>query len=131
MEQSRLALKGNPSDQEALYHLIQALRESHKDTKGELPGLVKRLAELRAEARNTEASSNRYKLYEPSAPSRSASLVSFQESSSLDDRVICIFRFSIGAGHKPPRPHGLGKTSLPTDLPLPPVCSGCAGVLPG
>jgi len=66
-EQSRLALKQNPSDQEALYHLIQALRESHQDRKGELPALVKRLAELRAEARNTEASSNRYKLYEPSA----------------------------------------------------------------
>jgi hypothetical protein len=47
--------------------LIQALRESHKDTKGELPALVKRLAELRQEARNSEASNNRYKLYEPSA----------------------------------------------------------------
>ena len=68
MEQSRLALKQNPADQEALYHLIQALRESHKDTKGELPALVKRLAELRQDARNSEASSNRYKLYEPSAP---------------------------------------------------------------
>ena len=67
IEQSRRALNENPSDQEALYHLIQALRESHKDTKGELPALVKRLAELRQEARNTEASSNRYKLYEPSA----------------------------------------------------------------
>ena len=67
MEQSRLALKENPSDQEALYHLIQALRESHKDQKGELPALVKRLAELRQQARTSEASSNRYKLYEPSA----------------------------------------------------------------
>jgi len=68
IEQSRLALNENPSDQEALYHLIQALRESHKDTKGELPALVKRLAELRQEARNSEAANNRYKLYEPSAP---------------------------------------------------------------
>jgi tetratricopeptide (TPR) repeat protein len=67
IEQSRLALHENPSDQEALYHLIQALRESHRDTKGELPALVKRLAELRQEARNSEASNNRYKLYEPSA----------------------------------------------------------------
>lgn len=67
MEQSRLALNENPSDQEALYHLIQALRESHQDKKGELPALVKRLAELRQEARNSEAASNRYKLYEPSA----------------------------------------------------------------
>jgi tetratricopeptide (TPR) repeat protein len=64
---SRSALKQNPSDQEALYHLIQALRQSGPDKKGELPELVKRLAELRQEARNVEASGNRYKLYEPAA----------------------------------------------------------------
>lgn len=63
IEQSRRALQLSPSDQEALYHLIQALRKSGKDSKGELPGLVKRLAELRKEARNTEAT--RYRLYEP------------------------------------------------------------------
>lgn len=67
IRQSRLALQGNPSDQEALYHLIQALRRSGKDSKGELPGLVKRLADLRAESRKTEASENKYKLYEPPA----------------------------------------------------------------
>jgi tetratricopeptide (TPR) repeat protein len=65
MEQSRLALKQNPSDQEALYHLIQALRQSGESNKGELPALVKRLAELRQETRNQEALGNRYKLYEP------------------------------------------------------------------
>ena len=63
--QSREALRQNPSDQESLYHLIQALRQSGKDTKGELPALVKRLAVLRQESRNAEASGNRYKLYEP------------------------------------------------------------------
>lgn len=63
IEQSRRALHLSPSDQEALYHLIQALRKSGKDSKGELPGLVKRLAELRKEARNTGAT--RYRLYEP------------------------------------------------------------------
>ncbi|MBV9183326.1 MAG: tetratricopeptide repeat protein [Acidobacteria bacterium] len=66
--QSRRALKENPSDQEALYHLIQALRQSGKD-KGELPGLVKRLAAARQESRNAEALGNKYKLYEPPAES--------------------------------------------------------------
>ncbi len=66
IEQSRLALHDSPSDQEALYHLIQALRKSGKDSK-ELPALVKRLADLRAESRKTEASENKYKLYEPTA----------------------------------------------------------------
>jgi tetratricopeptide (TPR) repeat protein len=62
--QSRRALQGNPSDQEALYHLIQALRKG-KDSQGELPALVKRLAAVRQESRNEEATGNRYKLYEP------------------------------------------------------------------
>jgi len=56
-------LQLSSSDQEALYHLIQALRKSGKDTKGELPGLVKRLADLRKDARNAEVT--RYRLYEP------------------------------------------------------------------
>jgi len=64
IEQSRHALQVSPSDQEALYHLIQALRHSGKDTKGELPPLVKRLAVLRQESRNAEASGARYRLYE-------------------------------------------------------------------
>ncbi|HKW19710.1 MAG TPA: tetratricopeptide repeat protein [Terriglobales bacterium] len=61
--QSRLALQENPSDQEALYHLIQALRQSKGD-KSELPALVKRLATLRQQERTAEAQGNRYKLYE-------------------------------------------------------------------
>jgi len=64
IEQSRHALQVSPSDQEALYHLIQALRHRGKDTKGELPALVKRLAVLRQESRNAEASGARYRLYE-------------------------------------------------------------------
>jgi len=64
--QSRRALRENPSDQQALYHLIQALRKT-KDRKAqeELPALVKRLAALREDSRNAEATANRYKLYEP------------------------------------------------------------------
>jgi tetratricopeptide (TPR) repeat protein len=68
--QSRRALGQNPSDQEALYHLIQALRQSGKDSKGELPTLVKRLAILRQQARQAEASGNRYRLYESARPTQ-------------------------------------------------------------
>ena len=72
IEQSRLALKQNPSDQESLYHLIQALRQSGREEKGELPALVKRLSELRQQARNAEASGNRYRLYEPGGDTQSS-----------------------------------------------------------
>jgi tetratricopeptide (TPR) repeat protein len=63
IEQSRLALRDNPSDQVALYHLIQALRNA-KDPKGELPTLVKRLAALREESQQVPTGT-KYKLYEP------------------------------------------------------------------
>ena len=72
VEQCRLALKGNPSDQEALYHLIQALRQSGKASHQEMAELVKRLAALRQESRNAEASTNRYKLYEPGSSQSSS-----------------------------------------------------------
>jgi len=62
--QCRLALKINPSDQESLYHLIQALRQSGKSSKTEMAELVKRLADLRRESREQEGSANQYKLYE-------------------------------------------------------------------
>lgn len=64
IEQCRLALRGNPSDQEALYHLIQALRQSGKGSKTEMTELVKRLADLRQESREQETSANKYKLHE-------------------------------------------------------------------
>ena len=62
--QCRLALQGNPSDQEALYHLIQALRQSGTGSKTEMTELVKRLADFRRESHEQEATTNRYKLYE-------------------------------------------------------------------
>ena len=65
IEQCRAALHGNSSDQEALYHLIQALRQSGKGSKSEMAELVKRLAELRQQSRQHEAMENKYKLYEP------------------------------------------------------------------
>jgi tetratricopeptide (TPR) repeat protein len=68
--QCRAALRANPSDQESLYHLIQALRQSGKGSKTEMAELVKRLADLRRESREQEGAANRYKLYEvePAAP---------------------------------------------------------------
>ncbi len=60
--QCRAVLRENPNDQIAVYHLLQALRKVN-DPKGEVPDLVKRLAELRAQSQQQEASANRYKLF--------------------------------------------------------------------
>jgi len=65
IEQCRISLRSNPSDQEALYRLIQSLRKTGKTP--EIPDLLKRLATLRQKERETEASQNRYKLVEPSS----------------------------------------------------------------
>lgn len=59
---AREALRLMPSDQIALYHLIQTLRKTG-DNK-ELPDLVKGLAQLRSDAREKEAKQNRYKIFE-------------------------------------------------------------------
>jgi len=64
VDQCREALKADPKDQTALYHLIQALRKTG-NTK-EIPDLLKRLAELRAESTKEERDHNRYKLVEAS-----------------------------------------------------------------
>jgi tetratricopeptide (TPR) repeat protein len=71
IEQCRLALRENPSDQVATYHLLQALRKG-KDPQGEIPGLVKRLAALREESQKQETTRIQYKLYEPGSPESSA-----------------------------------------------------------
>lgn len=63
--QCRIALRRNPSDQEALYHLIQALRQSGTGSKTEMTELVQKLANLRQQSHDQEASANKYKLYEP------------------------------------------------------------------
>jgi tetratricopeptide (TPR) repeat protein len=60
--QSRKALISDPKDQTALYHLIQALRKSGETA--EIPQLLKRLAELRAQSSREESEHNRYKLVE-------------------------------------------------------------------
>lgn len=61
----RRALRYDPNDQVALYHLIVALRRTGH--KAELPPLVKRLADLRQTSTTNEAERNRYKLVEPRA----------------------------------------------------------------
>jgi tetratricopeptide (TPR) repeat protein len=69
-EQCREILKLDPTDQTALYHLIQALRKS--GNKQELPDLLKRLAELRVESTKQEMQHNRYKLVEGGSTSTSS-----------------------------------------------------------
>ena len=64
IEQSRETIRYDPSDEVALYHLMQGLRRS-KDPKGELPALTKRLAAAREQSKRKEASESRYRLYEP------------------------------------------------------------------
>lgn len=67
IEQCRIVLRENPADQVAVYHLLMALRKT-KDSSSEIPGLVKRLAELRAAAQTQDSSANKYKLYIQGAP---------------------------------------------------------------
>jgi tetratricopeptide (TPR) repeat protein len=59
---SRLALKSDPNDQSALYHLIVCLRK--KGDRAELPHLVQRLAEVTATLQEQERALNRFKLVE-------------------------------------------------------------------
>jgi len=65
IEQDRLALREDPTDQTALYHLILALRK--EGDQKELPGLVSQLAQLRQQARMRESSERRYSLVEGSS----------------------------------------------------------------
>ncbi len=67
-EQCRLALEQNPSDEKAIFHLIQALRKPGRDTHNEIPELSKRMAQLLAETRKTEGVENKFRLYEPQPP---------------------------------------------------------------
>jgi tetratricopeptide (TPR) repeat protein len=68
--QCRKALNSDPKNQTALYHLIQGLRKA--GDKAEIPDLLKRLAELRAESSRQEMDRNRYKLVEDNAPEPAA-----------------------------------------------------------
>jgi tetratricopeptide (TPR) repeat protein len=65
------ALQADPKDQTTVYRLIQALRKT--GNKEEIPGLLKRLAELREAATKDERERNRYKLVEAETQSSEGS----------------------------------------------------------
>jgi tetratricopeptide (TPR) repeat protein len=64
----RKALWLDPSDQTSLYHLIQALKKSGQT--GEIPDLLKRLAQLRQAATEKEREQYRYRLVDSGAPAQ-------------------------------------------------------------
>jgi hypothetical protein len=66
IEQSRASLALDPNDQQAIYHLIVALRKT--DRKDQIPALLKRMIELRSNAGNGQKASKQYRLYETPAP---------------------------------------------------------------
>jgi len=70
--ESRQALKVDPNDQSAIYHLVEALRKTGDLT--EVPSLVQRLGQVTGDARKQEAERNRYRLVENEAdrPSNTA-----------------------------------------------------------
>jgi tetratricopeptide (TPR) repeat protein len=65
IEQSRAAIALDAKDQQAVYHLIVALRKS--DQKDQVPALLKRLVEIRANTKLDQSAGNHYRLSEDSA----------------------------------------------------------------
>jgi tetratricopeptide (TPR) repeat protein len=66
IQHCELSLEADHNDQQALYHLILALRKT--DRKGEIPQLMKRLTDLRSSTQTETAKGKRYKLIEGPAP---------------------------------------------------------------
>lgn len=64
-DQSRKALEIDPKDQASMYRLIQALRKTGNT--GEIPDLLKRLAQLREQATKEQRQRSRYRLVEGDA----------------------------------------------------------------
>ena len=62
IEQSRTSLALDPNDQQAIYHLIIALRKT--DQKDQIPALLKRMMELRSDASGSQNTKKLYRLYE-------------------------------------------------------------------
>jgi tetratricopeptide (TPR) repeat protein len=60
IEQCRAALAIDPKDQQALYHLILALRKT--DQKDQVPELLKQLMQIRTATQQQAAQEKRYKL---------------------------------------------------------------------
>jgi tetratricopeptide (TPR) repeat protein len=67
IEECRGALRSDPKDRTAIYHLIQALRKTGNNA--EIPDLLKRLALLRQQAAKETSQRNQYKLVEDDSPS--------------------------------------------------------------
>lgn len=67
VKECRTALKYNPSNETAMYHLIISLRHSGEKTE-DLKPLVKRLAELHQESLQHETDRKRFRLVEPAVP---------------------------------------------------------------
>lgn len=66
IEQSRAALARDPNDEQAVYHLVLALRgSSHTD---EVAALVKRLVQLQADTQSRETAGRHYRLYVSAGP---------------------------------------------------------------
>jgi tetratricopeptide (TPR) repeat protein len=65
IEHSRTALALDPTDQQAVYHLIVAMRKT--DQKDQVPALLKRLLEIRAGAKSDQSAGNHYRLTESPA----------------------------------------------------------------
>jgi tetratricopeptide (TPR) repeat protein len=66
IQHSRAALTLDPNDQQAIYHLIIALRKT--DEKDQIPLLLKRLVELRVNNNQAIKTGNRYRLSDTAAP---------------------------------------------------------------
>jgi tetratricopeptide (TPR) repeat protein len=66
IQQCHEALNTDPKDQTAIYRLVMALRDN--DPTHDVPKLLKRLADLRAEDTKEESERNRYKLVENTGP---------------------------------------------------------------
>jgi tetratricopeptide (TPR) repeat protein len=60
VEQCREALESDPNDQTVVYHLIQGLRKTGKNE--EIPGLLKKLADLREQELKKDKERYKYKL---------------------------------------------------------------------
>jgi tetratricopeptide (TPR) repeat protein len=71
IEQSRAALALDPNDQQAVYHLILALRKTNR--KDQVPALLKRLVELRANVKSgQQTTGKRYRLSDTPASTSAA-----------------------------------------------------------
>ncbi len=62
IEHSKAALAIDPKDQQAIYHLILAMRKT--EDKNEVPALVKKLMELQQESKSKAPASKKFHLYE-------------------------------------------------------------------